>query len=302
MTYVETAARARVDRRKNGAVRLFVSGGYDSQPYLSMDQIRAEVPSIFAPGKHESRSERFTFIPTGDVLLALLKEGFVPTEVRQGGSRIEGKADFTKHMIRLRQHGNQPGIVGPSDELYPELVLSNAHDGTAKWIMDHGAYRVRCANGMVTSKSYGQVKIPHRGDVIEQVIEGAFRVVKTLPNIIEQANQWKAIALTAHQQVAFATAARDLRWDRDDAGNSTAPVEPPALLEAYRYDDRGSDLWLTFNRLQENLLAGGARYDHKDQNGKHSRRTVRAVGDATNNRQLNQALWTLTEALAQQVA
>lgn len=68
---------------------------------LSEDQMRAAAPSVFAEGKHASRSERYTYIPTIDVLRGLRKEGFEPFMVAQGQSRVEGKAEFTKHMIRI---------------------------------------------------------------------------------------------------------------------------------------------------------------------------------------------------------
>jgi len=45
---------------------------------------------------------RYTYIPTIEVMRGLRREGFEPFMVAQGQSRIEGKADFTKHMIRLR--------------------------------------------------------------------------------------------------------------------------------------------------------------------------------------------------------
>ena len=44
---------------------------------LDEDQLRTVAPSIFAAGKHVSRSDRYTYIPTIDVLRGLRKEGFV---------------------------------------------------------------------------------------------------------------------------------------------------------------------------------------------------------------------------------
>jgi hypothetical protein len=72
---------------------------------LTEDQMRAAAPSVFAEAKHASRSERYTYIPTIEVLRGLRKEGFEPYMVAQGASRIEGKAEFTKHMIRMRHAG-----------------------------------------------------------------------------------------------------------------------------------------------------------------------------------------------------
>jgi hypothetical protein len=45
---------------------------------LSDDQIRV-APSIFADAPHESRSERYAYIPTAAVLTELRKEGFSPS-------------------------------------------------------------------------------------------------------------------------------------------------------------------------------------------------------------------------------
>src|SRR5262245_6419701 len=73
---------------------------------LSDGQMRAAAPSVFAEGKHASRSVRYTYIPTIQVLRGLRNEGFEPFEVVQSASRVAGKAAFTKHMIRLR-HGDQ---------------------------------------------------------------------------------------------------------------------------------------------------------------------------------------------------
>ena len=42
-----------------------------SEQPLADDQMRKAAPSIFAEGKHFSRSERYTYIPTIDVLRGL---------------------------------------------------------------------------------------------------------------------------------------------------------------------------------------------------------------------------------------
>ena len=72
-----------------------------SEMPLSEDQMRATAPSIFAAGKHASRSERYTYIPTIDVLRGLREEGFEPFMVAQSQSRIEGETEFTKWYGRL---------------------------------------------------------------------------------------------------------------------------------------------------------------------------------------------------------
>ena len=50
---------------------------------LSDEQIRRVAPSIFAEAPHDSRSERYAYIPTVEVLTELRKEGFQPFMVCQ---------------------------------------------------------------------------------------------------------------------------------------------------------------------------------------------------------------------------
>ena len=50
---------------------------------LTDDQIRVAAPSIFALEKHASRSERYAYVPTIEVLRALRAEGFAPLMVAQ---------------------------------------------------------------------------------------------------------------------------------------------------------------------------------------------------------------------------
>ncbi|MDO9126484.1 MAG: adenylosuccinate synthetase, partial [Parvibaculum sp.] len=138
---------------------------------LSDDQIRTVAPSIFAEDKHESRSDRYRYIPTGAVLSELRKEGFQPFMVCQTRVRDEGKREHTKHMVRLR-HADQ--INGAEAN---EIILLNSHDGTSSYQMLAGMFRFVCKNGLVCGDAVADLRIPHKGDVVGQVIEGAYDVL-----------------------------------------------------------------------------------------------------------------------------
>jgi hypothetical protein len=124
--------------------RSFGSGSpwLSSRYPLEDDQIRAVAPSIFATEPHSSRSERFTYIPTIDVLNGLRKEGFAPFMVAQTRTRIDDRRDFTKHMLRLRH----PNTIANGEA--NEVILLNAHDGTSSYQMLAGMLRFVCMNGM----------------------------------------------------------------------------------------------------------------------------------------------------------
>lgn len=67
---------------------------------LSDEQIQRVAPSVFAGGAHSSRSERYAYIPTSDVLAGLRREGFLPMEIRQG---IDGNVSLNRALWVLAE-------------------------------------------------------------------------------------------------------------------------------------------------------------------------------------------------------
>ncbi len=59
------------------------------------------VPSVFSGDKHESRSERYTYIPTINIINKLRDEGFQPFFACQSRVRDLGRREYSKHMLRL---------------------------------------------------------------------------------------------------------------------------------------------------------------------------------------------------------
>ncbi|WP_413730164.1 DUF932 domain-containing protein [Sodalis sp. RH22] len=253
---------------------------------LSDDQIRAVAPSIFAENPHESRSERYSYIPTSAVLTELRSEGFEPFMVCQTRVRHEDRREYTKHMIRLR-HASQ---INTSEA--NEVILLNSHDGTSSYQMLAGMLRFVCQNGLVCGDMFAEVRVPHKGNVADQVIEGAYTVLQDFERVGESRDAMRSIALDEGESEVFARSALALRYDDPD---KPAPIAENQLLSPRRFGDRNSDLWSIFNRIQENLIKGGL--PGRSANG-HRQRTRRVQGIDQNLR-LNRALWMLAEGMRQ---
>ena len=251
---------------------------------LSDDQLMVVAPSIFAEEKHASRSDRYTYIPTIDVLRGLRHEGFSPFMVCQTRTRDEAKRDHTKHMVRLR-HASQ--IDGAEAN---EIILLNSHDGTSSYQMLSGVFRFVCQNGMVCGNTLSDIRIRHKGNVIDNVIDGAFRVLEDFELINEQKDGMKSLSLHPAEQTAFARAALALKYDTTLA---PAPVTEHQVLRLKRVQDQSDDLWTTFNRVQENLVKGGLR--GRSATGQVS--TTREVKGIDQSIKLNRALWVLAEEM-----
>ncbi|NUY02382.1 DUF932 domain-containing protein [Paraburkholderia youngii] len=258
---------------------------------LSDDQIRHVAPSIFADDKHESRSERYTYIPTIDVLRGLRNEGFQPFMICQTRVRDQGKREFTKHMLRLR-HADQ--ITGEEAD---EIVLLNSHDGTSSYQMLAGAFRFVCQNGMVAGENIADIRVPHKGNVIQNVVNGAFDVLDGFDLIRGQKDSMRAVDLSRDEQHAFARSALALRYDPTDA-EALAPVTESQLLVPRRFEDRRDDLWTVFNRVQENLTKGGLH--GRSRSGRAM--STRPITGIDQNVKLNRALWMLADAMRQMKA
>ncbi|OMG84806.1 DUF932 domain-containing protein [Achromobacter xylosoxidans] len=254
---------------------------------LTDDQIHRVAPSIFAEAPHESRSQRYAYIPTATVLTELRKEGFQPFMVTQTRTRHEDRRDYTKHMIRLR-HASQINARGEANE----IILLNSHDGTSSYQMLAGMFRFVCSNGLVCGDTVADVRVPHKGDVAGQVIEGAYQVLHGFDRALESRESMQAITLEEGEAEVFARAALSLKYDDPD---KPAPITESQILMPRRFDDRRPDLWSVFNRTQENLTKGGLQ--GRSANGR--RQQTRPVQGIDSDVRLNRALWMLADGLRQ---
>ena len=55
---------------------------------LSLEEMRARLPAIFAEQPHESRSQRYVYISTAEILEELVVNGYVPVEAHVFGMEI----------------------------------------------------------------------------------------------------------------------------------------------------------------------------------------------------------------------
>jgi Domain of unknown function (DUF932) len=238
------------------------------------------IPSIYATSPSAKVSERYGFIPTSVIVHALERSGFVPVKANAARSSLE-RAAFAKHLIRFRHREHMNTQVG---DWLPEVVLVNSHDGSSSYQIMAGVYRLVCSNGLVVGNSFAEARVRHTKNAPDEIVDASFRVIESLPGIAEGIEDMRAITLEAGEREAFAAAALTLRYPDE------APIRPRQLLSTRRSADTSSDLWTTFNVLQENLLQGGQRRAD-------SRRRTRKISSVSEDVRLNRSLWTLAEEL-----
>lgn len=206
--------------------------------------------------------------------------------VCQSRVRREDRREYTKHMLRLR-HASQ--VNGAEAN---EIILLNSHDGTSSYQMLSGMFRFVCQNGLVCGDTFADVRIPHKGNVTEHVIEGAYEVLHGFERIEHSRDAMRAITLEDGESEVFARSALALKYD---GPGKALPITEGQLLVPRRFYDKHSDLWSVFNRVQENLVKGGLA--SRSANGRQQQtRPVQGIDQSV---RLNRALWLLADGLRQ---
>jgi hypothetical protein len=70
-----------------------------------------------------------------------------------------------------------------------------------------GLFRAVCQNGLICGESFGEVRVPHKGNVVEKVIEGAYEVLGIFDRVEEKRDAMQSLLLPPPAQQALAKAA-----------------------------------------------------------------------------------------------
>ena len=260
---------------------------------LEMTALRQYCPAIFATEAHESRGPRYQYIPTIEPLEALLDRGWGVFEASQVNAQDQTKAPFVRHSLRLRKLDQQQltnRYGGPLDGT-AELTLTNAHDGTAAYVLSAGYFRIVCSNGLTCGKSIASHRIVHAvGRATGEIIDVASRIVEDdFPRMVEQISHFQEATLSEEQTYSLARTAMELRY-----GHAVGPFPMEDLLKVRREVDAGNIAWNVLNRIQENVMNGGWE-TRSLWSGRRSR--VRPVEAIVPSAKINVGLWSACEEL-----
>lgn len=250
-------------------------------PTIPAERLEQTVPAAFATQPYGDVSSRYVFISTAQLVGALIEAGFNPVHARQTQSRKHERTNYAKHIIRFQspRHSLEIG------EIVPEILLINAHDATSPYQVRAGLYRGVCRNGLVARVGdFGFINVPHRGNVIANIVDAALTIMRGFDNIGMIVNQMRDKHIIIADQVDFAQAAARVRYQ-----DRTIPYDPRGLLEARRSDDAGDDVWRVYNVVQENIIRGGIL--GQTATGRATRtRTINAIREDV---RINTELWQL---------
>jgi hypothetical protein len=175
----------------------------------SLEQIKAIAPSVFTTEKAPHLTDKYIQTPTSRVVEDLMSMGWQVTKAQEVKAR-KGKG-FQKHMIVFRN----PEIMikgANGDDSFPQILLTNSHDGKAAFNFRVGIFRLVCSNGLVISDAdFNNVSIRHTNYSFETLQTKIQEVIAKLPNLVNKINLFKQTELTEAQMADFAQKAAALR-------------------------------------------------------------------------------------------
>ena len=249
---------------------------------LNDDEIKLLCPVAFkdtmtkAEVKKLGLSKHYSFVPTMNVINDLRELGYEVVDATQVKARKKSTNGYQKHMITLEHPKyklDQVKEVEISDgktetqvtkaEEYPQILLTNSHDGGNAFTLSAGIFRLVCSNGLVIkTEDYGSARLVHKGYSFEAVQELVKQFEETVDEVLTRITAMKKVQLTKEQQIEFAKQAALLRFKSKsyNEDNIEKVVNIDDLLNVDRKEDAGNGLYEVFNRVQESLINGKYTY------------------------------------------
>jgi hypothetical protein len=257
----------------------------DSQ-FKTQKELRQLAPSIFTKKGSNDTSEKYIHIPTDRVIQDMETLGWGVVDAKEVKARKQ--VGFQKHLVVFRN--NDIMVTGnDGDVVYPQILLTNSHDGKNAFTFKCAIFRMICENGLIVStQEYSDLKIRHYGYNFEALQEQIHTIVDQLPLTVESMNKMKQIFLSENQMVEFAKKAIASRFTEEEIEN--VEIDWEDLLTPTRPEDKGNNLWSILNVVQEKLVHGMFNYT----TGTKIRK-ARKIKNFKQDMILNEKLWAVAE-------
>ena len=226
--------------------------------FLTKEQIREIAPSVFTSKGSSDTSDKYTHIPTDQIISDMELLGWGVVDAKQVKARKN--QGFQKHLLVFRN--NEVVINGEDgDTVFPQILLTNSHDGKNAFTFQAGLFRMVCENGLVVSTTeFENMKIRHMGYDFETLQGTIKEMVERLPLTVESMNKLRQTEMEEKQILEFARKALDVRFGENKTNTQHIKVDLKEFVTPTRQEDYGNDLWSVFNVVQEKIIEGDFEY------------------------------------------
>lgn len=246
---------------------------------LSTTNLKEAAPAIFASSYSPKLSDKYSFVPTMEIIEKFESEGWKVMSANQ-----LGKGQFNPHQVRM---GN--GQLAQVGDSVLQAIVQNSHNGTRQLTIGAGLYRLVCSNGLTIPTSVAdEITIRHKGIDMGEVRRITDQFAERLPLITKSVDKFQTRELSENEVVDFVNQSAMIRW----ASGSIPSFNMDSFLEPQRDGDVGNTMWKVFNRVQEKFVRGGEVT--RNQRGRQG--TMRTLKSFDTVNRINTKLWELADS------
>jgi len=250
---------------------------------LSKNELREIAPSIFSTKPSPEVSKKYSHIPTDKLIDDMKLLGWKAIDAKEVKARQKSTKGYQKHLVVFRNpdivinHNpnglkrdassptgwrNSDGTFGKKnsvDTVFPQILLTNSHDGKNAFTFTAGLFRMICENGLVISTNeFEKVSIRHMGYDFDELQKQITEMVEQLPLTVESMNKMIDTKMEQKAIVDFAKDMLAVRFPEDELKRIT--IDMDEFITPVRPEDKGDDLWSVFNVIQEKIIEGDFEY------------------------------------------
>lgn len=229
-------------------------------------------------------TDKYMFLDTKKVVEDMSDLGFQVAGFRRPAFRT-ASGQFGLHEVDFRLAKDIHGRI----EECPRILFTNSYDGSRKAALTSGVFRQVCTNGLVVGDVMERQKFIHVGDYADELLKQIQESSKLSQRVFERISEYREIRLDEGLYLEMARKAVKLRFT-DEA----VDIDPKVVLMRRRKQDLDTDLYTTWNALQENLVKGGI--PGIGANGKTQ--MLRPLTQIEKSNTFNRGLWDLMEEYA----
>ena len=165
---------------------------------LNDDEIKLLCPVAFKDKMTKAEinklglSRHYSFVPTINVVNDLRALGYEVVDATQVKARKKSTNGYQKHLITLEH----PKYKVEGNKEYPQILLTNSHDGGNAFTLSAGIFRLVCSNGLVIkTEDYGSARLVHKGYSFEAVQKLVKEFEVTVAEVLDKITAMKKVQL-----------------------------------------------------------------------------------------------------------
>lgn len=248
---------------------------------MTIQEIQSLAPSIFTTQPSPKMSDKYTFVPTFEIMEKFQNQGWNLSSVKQSGGGMYGV-----HELRFR-NSELPKV---GDTLV-EAIIKNSHNGLTTFSVSAGLHRLVCSNGLTVPTSIAETfNVRHKSFEYDDVKKLTDSFASRLPLIQNSVDKMMSRELSEGEKFEFVQKANMAKWVMGSVPSNLSVEE---MLKPKRMEDAGDSLWKVFNVVQEKFVRGGVDYT----TNKGRKTSLKGLKNIMVVNKLNTKLWEIAEQM-----